>query len=53
MGQEEDKDQQGRGSTMSKNGLGSALINLLEQPMIEKCGKPVHKNTSFCRTYGP
>jgi len=29
---------------VSKNGLGSALINLLEQLKIGKCGKPVSRS---------
>ena len=40
MGQEREEDQQSHGSTISKNGLGSASINLLGQLRIGQCGKP-------------
>ena len=33
--------------TVSKNGLGSVSINLLEQLRIEKCGKPACQDISY------
>ena len=50
VGQERDEDdQQSHGLTVSKNGLGSASINLLERLRIDKCGKPACQDVSLCR----